>query len=227
MFNLKCIEYCLRIFVFIGLLGFIAVMLCFTIFAANNPKIMKVETKRLSTNVLSRDYIMLSQDCLFTKVVVGDLCVDIGITTDVFENSNYIERDNSVIRRYKQGDEFCLSIKNTNTIYSCENEPAYIVITPTMFNSNSRTNNVVLSWFISSYVIVLSLALIIITCWDIFIALIKFAFKKLKQPQQPKEPKDEEMQSPKQLSDKDVVEKPLGSEPMLDEIEIEELKNKS
>lgn len=141
--KLSKIISCLIIgFVLILSVGYLISVICLTVFGCNNPELRKITDKKLSTRVLTKNFNMLSQDCLFVEVVENDLCVDSGLETDILENGDYIAHDDSTIKTYHQGDEFCLSIKNTNTVYSCSAEKSsYVLITPTMFNSNSRMNN--------------------------------------------------------------------------------------
>lgn len=74
--------------------------LCLMIFGCNNPTLYKLGTKKISTRVFTSKYNMLSQDCLFTEVISGELCVDSGINLDAIENGKYIENSDSKIEKF-------------------------------------------------------------------------------------------------------------------------------
>ena len=141
----------------------------------------KIGTKKISTRVFTSKYNMLSQDCLFTEVISGELCVDSGINSDVIENGKYIENINSNINKYVSGDEFCLSIKNTNVVYSCNNKYADILITPTLFNSTSRVNNVSITIYLALIGIFSQLIIICLFCHEIVLLFMNWIVKKCKE----------------------------------------------
>lgn len=162
-------------------LSLIVLSLCLMIFGCNNPMLYKLGTKKISTRVFTSKYNMLSQDCLFTEVISGELCVDSGVNLDAIENGKYIENTDSKIDKYVSGDEFCLSIKNTNVVYSCKNEHVDILITPTLFNSTSRVNNVSITIYLALIGIFSQLIIICLFCYEIVLLFMNYIVKKCKE----------------------------------------------
>lgn len=179
IFNNKCFNYFIEAFVLLCGLGIIVTLICLTVFGCNNPTLRKITNKPISTRVLTKPFDMLSQDCLFTEVIENDLCVDTGVDTDIIENGNYITHNNSLVRKYTQGDEFCISIKNTNLVYSCDEKPAYVLITPTMFKSTSRYNNVVLTTLIGSAGILAYTFIVLYFTQTLYIDFVKYVLNKV------------------------------------------------
>ena len=177
----KIWNYTSKCIILIVGLSLIILSLCLMIFGCNNPMLYKLGTKKISTRVFTSKYNMLSQDCLFTEVISGELCVDSGINSDVIENGKYIENTDSKIDKYVSGDEFCLSIKNTNVVYSCKNEHVDILITPTLFNSTSRVNNVSITIYLALIGIFSQLIIICLFCHEIVLLFMNWIVKKCKE----------------------------------------------
>lgn len=174
-------NYTSKCIILIVGLSLIVLSLCLMIFGCNNPMLYKLGTKKISTRVFTSKYNMLSQDCLFTEVISGELCVDSGINSDVIENGKYIENADSRIDKYVSGDEFCLSIKNTNVVYSCNNKYVDILITPTLFNSTSRFNNVSITIYLALIGIFSQLIIICLFCHEIVLLFMNWIVKKCKE----------------------------------------------
>lgn len=174
-------NYTSKCIILIVGLSLMILSLCLMIFGCNNPTLYKLGTKKISTRVFTSKYNMLSQDCLFTEVISGELCVDSGINLDAIENGKYIENSDSKIEKYISGDEFCLSVKNTNVVYSCKNEHVDILITPTLFNSTSRVNNVSITIYLALIGIFSQLIIICLFCHEIVLLFMNWIVEKCKE----------------------------------------------
>lgn len=161
-------------------LGLVIGLICITVYGCNGNMLMSFTSKKLSPGMLTKQFNMLSQDCLFVEVITNELCVETSFDQKIVENGVVISSSSETLTRYRPGDEFCLSVKNTNTAYSCNENLTEVLITPTLFNSNSRLNNdciIILLGIIAIYGI---LAILFIVLYEPLKNLIIKCYKKAK-----------------------------------------------